>query len=67
VTWTFPCTIPLPGESPRDCTSGAVTTDIADYTLFSVADVAEVDVVLKVVRVARPLGRERRRHDRAPD
>jgi hypothetical protein len=49
VTWTFPCTIPLPGESQRDCTSGAVTTDIADYTLFSVADVAEVDVVLKVV------------------
>jgi len=49
VTWTFACTIPLPGESPRDCTSGAVTTDIADYTLFSVADVADVDVVLKVV------------------
>jgi len=48
VTWTFRARFRCRRE-PADCTSGAVTTDIADYHALSVADVAEVDVVLKVV------------------
>jgi hypothetical protein len=36
LTWTFACTVPLPGESPRPCTSGAQTVDIDSFTIFTV-------------------------------
>ncbi|MGZ8437158.1 MAG: PKD domain-containing protein [Candidatus Limnocylindrales bacterium] len=35
-TWDFNCTIPLPGESPRSCTSGSQTFDIDSFTIFVV-------------------------------
>lgn len=35
-TWDFNCTIPLPGESPRSCSSGAQSFDIASFTIFVV-------------------------------
>lgn len=48
VAWNFACALPLPGDSPRDCSSGAQTFDVADYTVFSVAGVADVNVVFKI-------------------
>jgi PKD repeat protein len=50
LTWTFSCIVPLPGESPRSCTSGTQTVDIDEYTLFTVpfVDPIDLDVVFKV-------------------
>ena len=44
LTWTFSCVVPLPGESPRTCTSGTQTVDIDSYTLFTVPFVDPVDL-----------------------
>ena len=35
-TWDFICTIPLPGESPRACSSGSQSFAIASFTIFVV-------------------------------
>jgi PKD repeat protein len=43
-TWDFNCTIPLPGESPRSCSSGAQTFDIASFTLFVVPFVDPISI-----------------------
>jgi PKD repeat protein len=49
-TWTFACTVPLPGESPRTCTSGTQTVGIDSYTLFTVPffDPIDLDVEFNV-------------------
>jgi PKD repeat protein len=44
MTWTFSCTIPLPGESPRTCTSGTNTIKIDDYTIFTVPFIDPTDL-----------------------
>ena len=44
LAWTFSCIVPLPGESPRSCTSGTQTVDIDSYTLFTVPFVDPVDL-----------------------
>lgn len=48
VSWTFSCAVPLPDESPRPCSSPAQTVDIGSVTLFTIADVADLDIVFKV-------------------
>ncbi|HET7030200.1 MAG TPA: PKD domain-containing protein [Candidatus Limnocylindrales bacterium] len=50
LTWTFSCTVPLPGESPRTCTSGTQTVDIDSFTLFTVPfiDPTDLDVAFNV-------------------
>src|SRR6185369_6700289 len=44
MTWTFSCTVPLPGESPRTCTSGTNTIKIDDYTIFTVPFIDPTDL-----------------------
>ena len=44
LTWTFSCVVPLPGESPRPCTSGTQKVDIDSYTLFTVPFVDPIDL-----------------------
>lgn len=44
MTWTFSCTVPLPGESPRPCTSGTNTIKIDDYTIFTVPFIDPTDL-----------------------
>ena len=50
LTWTFACVVPLPGESPRTCTSGTQTVGIDSYTLFTVPffDPVDLDVEFSV-------------------
>jgi hypothetical protein len=50
LTWTFPCVVPLPGESPRTCTSGVQSVDVDSYTLFTVPfiDPTDLDIVFTV-------------------
>ena len=43
-TWDFSCTIPLPGESPRACSSGSQTFDIDSFTIFTIPFVDPVDI-----------------------
>ena len=43
-SWDFNCSIPLPGESPRSCSSGAQTFDIASFTLFVVPFVDPISI-----------------------
>jgi hypothetical protein len=43
-TWDFNCTIPLPGESPRSCDSGAQTFPIASFTIFVVPFVDPISI-----------------------
>ena len=43
-TWDFSCTIPLPGESPRSCSSGSQTFDIDSYTIFVVPFIDPISV-----------------------
>lgn len=49
-TWDFNCTIPLPGESPRSCSSGSQTFDIDSFTVFVVPfiDPISVDIAFSV-------------------
>jgi hypothetical protein len=50
-TWDFSCTIPLPGESPRACSSGSQTFDIDSFTIFVVpipADPVSINIDFKV-------------------
>jgi hypothetical protein len=42
--WDFNCTIPLPGESLRSCTSGSQTFDIDSFTIFVVPFVDPVSI-----------------------
>jgi hypothetical protein len=44
LTWTFSCVMPLPGESPRSCTSGIQSVGVDSFTLFTVPFVDPVDV-----------------------
>src|SRR5689334_9114707 len=44
LTWTFSCLVPLPGESPRQCASGAQNVKVDDYTLFTVPFVDPTDL-----------------------
>lgn len=50
VSWDFNCTIPLPGESPRSCDSGAQSFPIASFTIFVVpfADPVSINVDFSV-------------------
>ena len=43
-TWDFNCTIPLPGESPRSCTSGSQSFPIDSYTLGVVPIVDPISI-----------------------
>ena len=49
-TWDFNCTIPLPGESPRACSSGSQSFDIDSFTLFVApfVDPISFDIEFKV-------------------
>ncbi len=50
LTWTFSCVVPLPGESPRTCTSGTQTVPIDSYTVFTVpfVDPTDLDIAFNV-------------------
>ena len=47
LTWTFGCVVPLPGESPRTCTSGTQTVGIDSYTIFTVPFIDPVDLKIE--------------------
>lgn len=44
LTWSFSCVVPLPGESPRPCTSGTQTVTVDSFTLFTVPFVDPTDL-----------------------
>ncbi len=44
LTWTFACVVPLPGESPRPCSSGTQSVTVADFTLFTVPFIDPTDL-----------------------
>lgn len=43
-TWNFNCAIPLPGESPRSCTSGSQSFPIDSFTIFVVPFIDPVSI-----------------------
>ena len=44
LTWSFSCVVPLPGESPRTCTSGVQSVGVDSFTLFTVPFVDPTDL-----------------------
>lgn len=50
LTWTFSCVLPLPGESPRPCSSGTQSVDVDSFTLFTVpfVDPTDLDIEFSV-------------------
>ena len=47
LTWTFSCIVPLPGESPRPCSSGTQSVDVDSFTLFTVPFFDPIDLDIK--------------------